>query len=455
MFPALAVILCAVLTASLLLLSQIPSGATDVWWYHIPLARSFVSRGGFAVPQIPPMLFYSSQPSFVETLYSASLLSVDDFVAANIVNVAIFFGFLFLLTSFAKRARVFQLLIVCAAAAYLTSFASSAAEPMTDLPRSCFSVGAYLFAYRYFLDCRKYDIAMSALLRGCSAASKYPELATPALIGLCLLPMIARRGAWTHLVLAMGIVLAVAGFWYLRNWITYSNPIYPFLFGHPGISDQTMAGYMEDLRRPFDIGARSYATNLLSWRGWHDFALVLYDWFLSRSTTAYVVDGLFILGVVVPGRRIWLLGLFTVLLFLLWYGVMFNSVRWAMSANLMLYCTAFVTWARLVDCVVAYWIPSPHGPAPVSIFGPGLLPDGGGLPFLLSGYAAIALLWGAVAVVRGAEVAPLPQWLSRGLVQAACRRGGIDEYQARTRVGYAMYPLHRQPRFAQCPSAFR
>ena len=149
LFPLIALVAGSLFFLIGLRLSALPAENVDVWVFHIPLAQSFVAHHGFVYPQIESMLFYSNQPLQFELLFATAMLATPDYVAADAVNLAILFGFVLLVLSFAQRARDLQFLVLCYLFICSQNFLLDAATPMIDLPRSCFSVAAYLFAYRY------------------------------------------------------------------------------------------------------------------------------------------------------------------------------------------------------------------------------------------------------------------------------------------------------------------
>jgi hypothetical protein len=350
LFAVLALLAAAGLLLCCLLMSQIPSENVDIWVFHLPLARSFIAYHGFHDPQMPN-LFYASQPLLPELMFGLSMLAVDHYIAADAINIAIYFGLLLLLLGFARHKRGLQFLVIFAVFFWADGFARSTAEPMTDLPRSCFSVAAFLFAYRYAVKPSAFDLTVSGLLAGAAAASKYTELATGALIALTLLPLVARHRRWPDLLPACAGFLVLAAPWYLKNAILVGNPIFPFLFGHRGLTDAYMTAYLADITRPFDPADRIYSTNLLTLRGWHDFAVVLATHFSSYRWLAVIG----IAGLALPRPRRWLLPCWTMALFIIWYAIMFNGIRWAVSAELMLMATALLSWFWAADWVLDNW----------------------------------------------------------------------------------------------------
>jgi hypothetical protein len=418
LLPLLALIAGIAALALGIHLCLMPSDIADVWSYHIPIAHSFITHHGIiAQPVAHP--FYGNNPLLFELLFATAMLVVDHFAAAGIVNVAVYFGLMLLILSFARRARGFQFLLLLVALVWASPFfLLGAAQPMIDVPRSCLSVAAYLFAFRYAQHFRRFDLTMAALLAGAAVAGKYTELVTPLVICATLAPlMIPRRQTWEHLLPAALAFAAISSFWYLKNAILYGNPVYPFLFAHPGLSNAWMTSYMQDIGQPFDAVEKTYSRNLLTAQGWHDFGIALWGKFHSLIPAAILAT----LGLALPQRRRWMLWLWSVLLFVVWYVVMFNGRRWAISATLMLLATAFITWFWMVDLAVDRWSARPTS-------------KGGRMaPLVLSGGVALVLLLGAINHLL------MPRWVDAGLASTLGGPNSLARELAATRPGYTLY----------------
>ena len=340
--------------AGLFFLAQIPAETIDVWVFQLPLSISLADHAGFIYPQIDHP-FYANNPLFFNLLFAQALLFTDHYIAANAVNIVVYVAFIVTLLTYAGRGRALAFLVLYALFVNFTFFTPNVAVPLIDLPRTCFSVLAIVFADRYLRDGRCYDIVMSGLLVGAAIAGKYTELVTLGLIGLCLLPRLLReRRIWLHMIGFGTAVLAVASYWYLKNWILLGNPIYPFLFAHPGLSDRWVADYMQEMSRAFDPAHRIYVTNLLTVQGWRDFGFVVYEFFFA-GRRAQGAALLFVIGIALPFVRLRMLAFCTIALFIVWYAIMFNSIRWAMPAYLLFFVSAFVVWARLYDLLASRW----------------------------------------------------------------------------------------------------
>jgi hypothetical protein len=214
---------------------------------------------------------------------------------------------------------------------------------MTDLARSCFSVAAVLFLWRYLETRRPAELFHCALVLGGAVGGKYTELQMVGLIGLALMPTLLKGRVSLPLFLScLCAFLGVAGYWYAKNLIVFGNPIYPFLFGHPGLTDAWMADYTLELGRAFDPANRHFVTNLATLQGWHDFLYILYEWFLARKPNSFVALALILAGLAVAFRRIAFLAAIVAAMFVIWYTVMFNHIRWATPAYLLFFSTGFI-----------------------------------------------------------------------------------------------------------------
>ncbi|ANL65496.1 hypothetical protein AMC82_CH01832 [Rhizobium phaseoli] len=440
-FPLLATAAFIGLACIISITALFPAGSADVWAFQIPLAQSIVSHGGFVTPQMDSN-FYGNIPLFFNLLFACVLLFVDHWLAAGLINGAIFLGFLLLLTSCAPRWRAAGLLLVFFLIALQPFFTPGAAVPLTDLPRSCFSVAAVLFLWRYFETSRPSELVSCALVLGGAVGGKYTELQMMGLIGLALLPRICRGKLPLSLFLTcLAAFLCLAGYWYAKNLIELGNPIYPFIFGHPGLSDEWMARYSLDVGRAFDPSNRVFVTDLTTGQGWHDFFFILHDWFLDRRRYAIVALILIIGGLIASARRIFVLVAMTVAMFVIWYAVMFNHIRWATPAYLLYFSTAYVGAILIAERIAA-----------------SRAAQSGRLMFEMSAclrtklkavhkhlfvsavamIAVVALCQPAIRYVSRPRGQPY-SWMEHGVMDVLLRRQKLDDFLGAQREGYILY----------------
>src|SRR3569833_746749 len=332
-----------------LFLCLLPGEVVDIWYYHLPLARSIAEHGGFVYPQMPNLL-YASQPIALEMLHGAGMSFLDHFAVASAINLAIYLGLLLFLLSFARRARGLQFLILCYLFVWQLAF-YGAASPMIDTPRSWLSISAFLFAYRYACAFRRLDLVLSGLMAGFAVSAKATEMITPLIICVTLVPLIYRRGSWGDLIPAAAIFTAISAYKKKKNKNQNNKPNNPFLFAHPGLSDAYMRDYMIEMKQPFDVADRVFKTDLRTLKGWHDFCVVMQSKFIGLRSAALVAGAALLL----PLPRRWMLPFWSVLLFVIWYAVMFNSVRWAGAAVMLTTSAAFLVCAFVLDHLLDAW----------------------------------------------------------------------------------------------------
>jgi len=416
-----------------LFLCYLPAAIVDVWAYHLPLARSIVSHAGFVYPQIDHLL-YGTQPMALEMYYGAGMVIAGHFAIAGAINLAIYMGLLLLLLSFSRHARPFLFLVLCNIFVGRAWFFDSA-TPMIDTPRACLSIAAFLFAYRYALNFRRLDLVLAALMAGFAAAAKTTELVTALMICAVLAPLIWRRRAWSDLFAAGCAFTAIASYWYVKNLVLYGNPIYPFLFAHPGLSDAWMRDLMVEMTQPMDPADRVYSTNLLTVQGWHDFAVVVrskFDWLWSVALLST-------LGLLLPQPRRWMLPLWSAMLFLFWYARMFNHIRWALPAVILLTVSAYLVVSFALDRLLEAW----HGERggilarPMAALRNTALARH--LPAVVSAVVIAVLTYGGIRIAHGGGQRVLPTWMDQDLLIALTHSGDPENYLNDVRPDYQIY----------------
>jgi hypothetical protein len=433
LFPLVALLLGMAVSYVGLFLCMVPGENVDIWAYHVPLARSIAEHHGFVYPQIDHPL-YGTQPIALEMLHGAGMTFVNQFATASAINLSIYLGLVLLLLSFAHRARGVQFLVLCYLFVWHLEF-FAATSPMIDAPRCSLSLAAFLFAYRYACTFRRLDLVLSALMAGFAVATKTTELITPLVICVTLAPLIWWRGTGRDLIPAAALFTAISSFWYVKNLILYGNPVYPFLFGHPGFSDASMRDYMREMSRPFDIADRAFSTNLLTLRGWHDFIVVMrtkFSWLLPPALVALT-------GLLLPLPRRWMLQLWSLVLFIIWYVAMFNSVRWATTAVMLLTAAAFLVFAFVVDQVLeAADGRGQNFLAPIAArVRPAVI--GRRAPPMASLALLLVLAFAGYRIAEGREYHFLPYWMDDPLRQALIRPGDPEQYLNATRPDYEIY----------------
>lgn len=249
---------------------QIPSTYIDVYSFHLPIVESIVKNAGFIYPGLIQHNFYGSQPGFIDLLFAQGLALNSNYDMVRAMHYTVFVSFLVSLLAFAPKNRWIGLLALLFIF-NVPSFLSIALTGLNDTARACFAALGVVFLARYFQTRGSYFLVFSGLLLGAALASKYIEIALLTLAAAAwLFCVITGRDSLKRMALYFSLVFLVAGFWYIKNLIVWGNPIYPFVFGHPGLSDAWMAELMGDQKVAFHPEYRHYSRAIFSISGWLD-----------------------------------------------------------------------------------------------------------------------------------------------------------------------------------------
>jgi hypothetical protein len=343
-------LLVAGFAAILLGLCFLPNQNPDGWAFHLPIAQSIVKNSGFVYPIIDFSLNYASQPSFVSVLFAELLLLHPHFAIAAMVNVLIYlFTFIALGAVWQNFRGAICLLLVIVGLNF--NLVTGVPTVLTDMTRTCFSVLGLTYLILYHTRQIPYYAALAATCIGAAIATKYTELISLLIMGFVLLPAI-KSASGRLLIFKCGvIVLIIASFWYFKNLILLKNPIYPFIFGHIGLSDEWMSWYLMEMTQAFDPAHRHLVRNLFTLQGLTDFLFVIWTWFFQGNTMAKLCLVVCVLGAAAFRRLILPMFLGTFFLFTYWYIVLFNHIRWAKPAVMLLLVTTCFVLLSAIEAI--------------------------------------------------------------------------------------------------------
>jgi hypothetical protein len=437
--------------AGLMLEAQLPSGNIDVWHHNLPLAQSIVSHHGFVMPQLPGDMFYGSYPIFFHMFFAEGLLFVDSVIAAKAANALIYIAFLVSLLAVARHARAVAAVFLWILVINCPFLSGGIADAMTDIGRVCFAAMAFVFGYEYFRARRVYFLFASGLLAGGAIAGKYTELLTPLFIGISLLPaLVARtRGNWLALAVFVAATAATGAYPYLRNLILLHNPIYPFWFGHPGLSDEAMNVLQAEIFQSLDPVFRTYSHDFFSYPGWRDFFKAAHEVFFRNWKLLYYAYIVILAGFIfLRSRALFLLAFWTAGLWIFWYLVGNANVRWGLTPVLLLLLMAYLALVGSIDrWREGSFLPGlPWRSSIWTVVGAASRPNGGAwltpisLARVATAICAFVISIGPIQRVtsRGMSYA-FPSAENRDLANAALQPGGFEAYLVDTRPGYEIY----------------
>ena len=252
---ALAIPIAGVMFAAVALEALAPPFGYDSLMYHLHGARRFLELGRIApLPDVQQ----ANQPFTVELLYliglafgSAELGGVLHLTCALLCGLAVFaVGRSWLGTRTGAFAAV-----ICLSTTILSVYG-----PMANI-----DYGAALFDFlavaafgSWLRERRPGWLVVSGMLLGFSLGSKYLGVLTGAALGLGLILTALRSGMGlgrlARLVLLFGVPAAlIAAPWYLKSWLWFGTPVWPFLSPGPPDLNVTLAGQVRMARTPLEF----------------------------------------------------------------------------------------------------------------------------------------------------------------------------------------------------------
>lgn len=219
----------AVCAAPILLLipqSLYPPHLWDAMAYHLPFAKWFANSG-----EIRPVLHlrFPIFPQLQEMLFASMLTLADDvmanltqFLALALIVVAVF-------DFSARRYGVPAALLACGLVLGIPSVVLYATTSYVDVGLSLYCVLCVLAFERWRESGATGFIALSGLMGGFAASTKYTGLAIVGITGIAtVIVAVSRRRPAA--VLAFSIACAaVAAPWYIRNVMYTGNPVFPVM----------------------------------------------------------------------------------------------------------------------------------------------------------------------------------------------------------------------------------
>jgi hypothetical protein len=341
LLQVLALCLFIILALLVVLQVQVPSLNVDVWVHQIPIAESIVNNGGFVYPLVPH-LFYGNMPSFINLLFAEGLILINNYNIASLIHFFIYFSFIILLYSFSGRNRTLALILL--SWIFLNPlFKDNSVTAMTDTAHACIEAASLVFLITYLNKKSVYYLFFSAVLCGAALASKYLGFITLFLYGLILMSDFKPQKDFLKKfgICLLGI-LVVSVFWYGKNWTFYNNPIYPYLFGHPGLSDAWMADLKADQGMAFYPQFRGYSRDITSLAGWHDFLKASYNIYFDPRTLPIMLI-VVLLSLFFVRSAFNFLTIASGIYFAIWYFFIFHHGRYGITAFLLFNCTFYLS----------------------------------------------------------------------------------------------------------------
>ncbi|NQT00207.1 MAG: glycosyltransferase family 39 protein, partial [Candidatus Omnitrophica bacterium] len=210
-----------------------PPTLWDTVVYHLATVKSYLQQHQIMAT---PYLYESYYPATMEMLFLLGMLIRGE-ILANLINYLM--GILSILAIYAFCRRYFSWRIGLWAAVVFYAMpvvTSNAGQAGTDMGLVFYSLLA-IYALFNWLDSHKTNsLILAAIFCGLSAAIKYNEMIMPFLLGLGVMVkmlVIDKKRllvAFRPLATFAFVAFMVASPWYVKNYLTTGDPVFPFLY---------------------------------------------------------------------------------------------------------------------------------------------------------------------------------------------------------------------------------
>ncbi|MBM3811155.1 MAG: hypothetical protein FJW20_05915 [Acidimicrobiia bacterium] len=226
----------AVFLAVILVAAMAPSDDSDGYRYHLGLPHLYLNAGRmFPMPED----FYSAFPQGMEMLYLAGL-KLEGFAAANLMHWNFLAALTLMMRATAGREGMIGAAAVCAASVVATTTASASVE-----------LGLAAALWLVFHACQRWReegaagwLVAAAVAAGFACSVKYTGV-------IAVVLLVVMVGRWKPAAIAAAVAGLWAAPWLVRNWMWFSNPVYPFLnawFENPHLLPSSEVAWIANIR---------------------------------------------------------------------------------------------------------------------------------------------------------------------------------------------------------------
>jgi hypothetical protein len=238
-----------------------PPVAYDELAYHLPEAHALAdthtlhltlgsNRTGTGL--------YGNLPTLAETLYGIAL-TIRGAALVHVLHLTMLAAFVLLTAGFVRTlwgTRAAALAVI--GLSLYPELVQNAITGYVDAAATAFEAGGAFLLVLWAVRGDRRDAAAGTLLLGFAAGVKYTTLPTLLMAGALVAVLSFRQRTW-RLPLTLGaIALVAAGYWYGKNLVRFGNPLYPFAFGHPGITDALYKGWLQSIHQFGHRSARAF-----------------------------------------------------------------------------------------------------------------------------------------------------------------------------------------------------
>jgi hypothetical protein len=239
-----------------------PPVAYDELAYHLPEAHALADTHALHLTLGSDRTgtgLYGNLPTLTETIYGIAL-TIRGAALVHVLHLSMLAAFVLLAAGVARtlwggRAAALGVIGIT----LYPELVGNAITGYIDAAATAFEAGGALLVVLWAVRGKRGDAASGALLLGFAAGVKYTTLPTILMAGALVAVLSFRQRTWRLPLTLTAIALVACGYWYGKNLVRFGNPLYPFAFGHPGITDALYRGWLQSIHQ---FGERSISAFL-------------------------------------------------------------------------------------------------------------------------------------------------------------------------------------------------
>jgi hypothetical protein len=221
-----------------------PPFRTDTIYYHLPEAkmisetRIFSSSWDNLVANLWEP-WTASLPMLMESIFALAT-KVSGFSLAHLIHYQFFLALIVAIYSFLRRKFNLTFGLIGGILIFtLFELVVNSTVAYVDAAMVAFDIGALLVFIDWFFENKKSSLILSGLLLGFASAIKYLSFYTILILALLFLfkVIFIDKKKVKEIIKTIFIFVVFwfisAGFWYVKNFIFYLNPVYPFFESQP------------------------------------------------------------------------------------------------------------------------------------------------------------------------------------------------------------------------------
>jgi len=233
--------------------TMLPPFAWDEIAYHLPQANLVAETGKISFPFGTNHFLYGNIPKLMEIIFAEGIV-IAGYPLAHALNFAVLLGLILIVLGITtnlwgiKTGLIASLLI---ATYYDLHWVSTTGY--IDGAATSFEIAGLLIAFIWATNEKALLslLLISGGLIGISLSVKYTPIFTFLFISILILSRALisnnRKKNILHFILFSLTTFIFSFFWYIKNFVQFQNPIYPFYFGHKGFSNEDYRLFIESV----------------------------------------------------------------------------------------------------------------------------------------------------------------------------------------------------------------